>query len=322
MSTFHQESDGMEKKTLHGRDFDLEVQPNMYNLMLLIILPYVTIAFPESTAGRDCKSTQPTEPLDLIWHLFQEMDINENNKLSFSELVNISKLLSKANRTFVLLNQFRRQDLDNSSDFNFEEFEQLFSNAIGGLLACKNICINNNDDYNDEYFTNALNELGIETDYDEKEAKKYELKDYIPKPYSIQIQNANDAKQALTEYARNLSIFECADSNGDKAVTPLEAYSYLSQYVQIRNTIEFLNAFIDSLEENNTCLDINGLSHFIHIIIRKCSIITRTARATCYKLRTHTVLKNVELGQLPVDSDSVIALALHTVPDTYVIVRT
>lgn len=66
-------------------------------------------------------------------------------------------------------------------------------------------------------------------------------------------------------------------------------------------------------------LDIAELSELIHEIIRKCASITRRARATCTKLKMHTIRRKVRLGKLPTDPESLISLALHTVPDTYLV---
>lgn len=41
----------------------------------------------------------------------------------------------------------------------------------------------------------------------------------------------------------------------------------------------------------------------------------------CNKLWMHTICKKIKLNKLPVDPNSIIALALHTVPDTYVIIK-
>ncbi|VDO20768.1 unnamed protein product [Brugia timori] len=64
-----------------------------------------------------------------------------------------------------------------------------------------------------------------------------------------------------------------------------------------------------------------GLPNITHNIVHKCTIITRRVQSICSKLWMLTISKKVKVGELPIDPDSIIALALYTVLDTYVIVN-
>ncbi|VIO96309.1 Uncharacterized protein BM_BM1026, partial [Brugia malayi] len=90
---------------------------------------------------------------------------------------------------------------------------------------------------------------------------------------------------------------------------------------QTRDTIEFFDIFIDSRKKNSNCLDVQGLPNITHNIVHKCTIITRRVQSICSKLWMLTISKKVKVGELPIDPDSIIALALYTVLDTYVIVN-
>ncbi|VDN82686.1 unnamed protein product [Brugia pahangi] len=90
---------------------------------------------------------------------------------------------------------------------------------------------------------------------------------------------------------------------------------------QIRDTIGFFDIFIDSRKKNSNCLDVQGLPNITHNIVHKCTIITRRVQSICSKLWMLTISKKVKVGELPIDPDSIVALVLYTVLDTYVIVN-
>ncbi|KAK6106066.1 hypothetical protein QQG55_22760 [Brugia pahangi] len=64
-----------------------------------------------------------------------------------------------------------------------------------------------------------------------------------------------------------------------------------------------------------------GLPNITHNIVHKCTIITRRVQSICSKLWMLTISKKVKVGELPIDPDSIVALVLYTVLDTYVIVN-
>ncbi|VDK75496.1 unnamed protein product [Onchocerca ochengi] len=193
------------------------------------------------------------------------------------------------------------------------------------------------EDDNDEYFANAFTEKALKYKYDE--TKSDELQEYILKPFSIQIRSAEDAMQALIAHARNLDSFKCSDPNDDKIVAIFETCNYLSRYIKIRDTTGFHNLFIDSKQKNRNCLDVQGkkifcnndfLTRAYQVLFTTSSIqscdnhesldnrttITRKVRTMCNKLWMLAICKKVELCKPPIDPGSIIALVLHTIPDT------
>ncbi|KHN83021.1 hypothetical protein Tcan_08199 [Toxocara canis] len=248
-----------------------------------------------------------------ILKLFQELDVNRDGSLSTGEYMVLLGAFKKCTST-ELERFFKEADSDDDNALRTSEFGTFLKLASPSLFDSSKRVIN--DDF--EYFHQQLLAATPQTEYEEDDdGNAFEMVEHVPRPNDIPIKGVKDALRVLNMHARNVSILNQADLDGDQFANFSETLRLINCYEKIRNALNFLKLYAESELNDENKLDAKGLSSFIETIIEHCSDVTRRTTSGCETLKRHTLERKVTFNGIPSDGESLIALVLHTVPNTY-----